>query len=555
TIARMSGHFLRLVAAVVADGAQPVATLPLLTEAEVAQFTAWNATAVPVPQDLTVVQRFEVQVARTPDATALIVESTTLSYTELNRRANQLARCLRKRGLGPEDRVGLCVERSVEMVVGILGVLKAGAAYVPLDPAYPPERLRFMCDDAGVALVLTQNRLLARLDLDAPEQQADVVCLDADWPAIAQESAEDLSPVAGPHDLAYLIYTSGTSGTPKAVQVEHRQLANVLHASQHTFAVQPGDVLPALASFAFDIALFELFLPLLVGGTVRLLTREAIMDTALLLPILDQCSLVHTVPSLMRQIVRTASAQQRQIASIRRIFIGGDAVPPDLLRQLPAVFPQAQITVLYGPTEATIICAAYTVPAAAVPERQLIGRPLPNMQLHIYDAQQRLVPIGVPGELYVAGAGVTRGYLNREALTAEKFVTIDGARHYRTGDLVRYLPDGTIEFLGRIDDQVKVRGFRIELGEIEAVLRQHPAVADAVVLVHDERLPSGEVDQRLLGYVVAGARDDAAFLEAGQVAEWQQLFDTAYTPTDAAVDPRFNLSGWNSSYTGQPLPA
>ncbi|HEY0736003.1 MAG TPA: amino acid adenylation domain-containing protein, partial [Herpetosiphonaceae bacterium] len=494
TITRMSGHFLRLVAAVVADGAQPVATLPLLTDAELAQVAAWNATAVPFPPDLTVVQRFEAQVARTPHAIAVHFQEQRLSYAELSQRANQLARHLRGLGVGPGTLVGICVERSVEMVVAILGVLKAGGAYVPFDPEYPQDRLRFMLDDSQVGVVLTQERLLKLL----PEYQGAVVRLDADWPTIAQHEMHNLEPVVAPHDLAYLIYTSGTTGRPKAVQVEHRQLANTLDASQHTFAVQPGDVLPALASFAFDIALFELFLPLLVGGTVRLLTREAIVDTERLVQVLGECSLVHTVPSLMRQIVRTATTQRRPIPSIRQIFIGGDAVPPDLLRELPGVFPQARVTVLYGPTEATIICASATVPVDAIPDKQLIGRPLPNMQLRIYDVQRRLVPVGVPGELYVAGAGVTRGYLNRDTLTAEKFVVIDGERHYRTGDLARWLADGTIEFLGRIDDQVKVRGFRIELGEIETLLGQHADVREAVVLVRDDAAD----EKRLVAYVV-----------------------------------------------------
>ncbi|HEY0601525.1 MAG TPA: amino acid adenylation domain-containing protein, partial [Herpetosiphonaceae bacterium] len=519
-------------------------------------FAAWNTTAREFPPQ-PVSQIFEAQAGRTPDAIAVQFDDQRLSYAELNLRANRLAHYLRSIGVGAETRVGLCVERSLHLVVGVLGILKAGAAYVPLDPEYPAERLHFMLEDAQAPVIVTQQALTAMLVSDSDRHSAQVVCLDRDWPQIAAWPEHNPDLTIAPGDLAYVIYTSGSTGLPKGVLVEQRQLSNTLRASQTAFAFTGADRMPCIASFAFDIALFELFCPLLAGGTAILLTKDQILDLPRFAETLESITVLHTLPSLMRQIVGFIREQKRseRYTRLRQVFVGGDAVPPDLLREMRAAFPQARINVLYGPTEATIICATHELLAEQPVERHLIGRPMHNTALRLYDRRQQRVPIGVPGEIYIGGASVTRGYHQRPDLTAEKFVVIDGERRYRTGDLARYLPDGTLEFLGRIDDQVKLRGFRIELGEIEAVLRQHPAVADAVVLVHDERLPSGEVDQRLLGYVVAGARDDAAFLEAGQVAEWQQLFDTAYTPTDAAVDPRFNLSGWNSSYTGQPLPA
>ncbi|MBV9790335.1 MAG: amino acid adenylation domain-containing protein, partial [Chloroflexi bacterium] len=556
TIERMSGHFQTLVAASMADVDQPLAALPLLTSAEQEQLRAWNTTGVEYPLDLMVPQLFEAQVSRTPKTTAFVFGQERLSYAELNQRVNQLARHLRELGVAADTLVGICVDRSVEMVVAMLGVLKAGGAYVPFDPEYPQDRLRFMLDDSQVGVVLTQERLISLL----PEHNATLVRLDADWPTIAQHGADNLEPVAAPGDLAYLIYTSGTTGKPKAAMVAHRNLANVLHASQSAFGFQPGDVMPWIASFAFDISLFELFNPLLVGGTVICLSRQEILDTRRLVEVLGESSLVHTVPSLMRQIIQFASEQSptRQFANIRQIFIGGDLVQPGLLKAMRAIFPAAQIDVLYGPTEATIICSHYAVPAVEIPDRHLIGTPLNNMRLRIYDERRRLVPIGVPGEIYVGGAGVTRGYLNRDDLTAEKFVVIDGERWYRTGDLGRYLADGTLEFGGRIDQQVKVRGFRIELGEIETLLNQHAGVRENVVMVREDE---GD-EKRLVAYVVPQtlsteiiAPETAGEWNAEQIERWQMVFDETHQQTATIEDATFNIVGWNSSYTGEPIPA
>jgi amino acid adenylation domain-containing protein/non-ribosomal peptide synthase protein (TIGR01720 family) len=494
TIVRMTEHFAILLAGIAANPEQPLASLPLLTAAEQESLAAWNATAQPYAQERLVHELIAAQAARTPNAVALICGDERLSYAELDRRANRLAHHLRAQGVGPESRVALLLERSVDLVVALLAVLKAGGAYVPIDPSYPAERVAFILDDSAPTVVLSQESLRAGLSAAS----APIVSLEADAPLIAQQP--ESAPASGGSlgDLAYLIYTSGTTGTPKAVLVEHGNLLQVLHASQTSFGYRADDVQPWLASVAFDIAAFELFNPLLVGGTVVIQTQAQILDLPQLVVELQSWTLLHAVPSLLRQIVSAAElGTTERYQGLRRIWVGGDAVPPELLADTLAVFPQAELVVLYGPTEATIICACHRVERKQPPTRPIIGRPLPNAQLRLYDANRQLVPIGVAGELYIGGGSVTRGYQNRPELTAEKFVLIDGQRWYRSGDVARFLPDGTLEFLGRTDAQVKIRGYRIEIGEVEAALALHPQVREAVVLA---RADGGE--QRLVAYLV-----------------------------------------------------
>ncbi|HEY0736692.1 MAG TPA: amino acid adenylation domain-containing protein, partial [Herpetosiphonaceae bacterium] len=414
----------------------------------------------------------------------------TLTYAELNARANQLAHQLQALGVGPDVRVGLCLERSLDLVIGLLGILKAGGAYVPIDPSYPQERITFLLADAQLGALVTQAALSETL----PPFAGVTVRLDQDTATIAEQPTTSPHTAVTPQDLAYVIYTSGSTGRPKGVLVEHRQVVNTLWGSRQQFGFAAGDVLPWLASAAFDIAVFELFSPLLVGGTTLIVRREEILDLPRLSVLLRRCTLLHAVPALLRQIVQQAEAPYPHM---RRVFVGGEAVPPDLLAALPAVFRQAQVEVLYGPTETAILCTHYAVPSNTAVTGHPIGRPLPNHQIQLYDRHGQLVPIGVAGEIYVGGAGVTRGYLNRPELTAEKFVIIDGQRWYRTGDLARWRHDGTLEFLGRIDHQVKIRGFRIELGEIEAMLGQHPGVSECVVVVREDR-PG---DKQLVAYI------------------------------------------------------
>ncbi|HEY0604990.1 MAG TPA: non-ribosomal peptide synthase/polyketide synthase, partial [Herpetosiphonaceae bacterium] len=498
TIARLALHYQVLLEAVVSNPAQQINCLPLLTEPEQRHLLQqWDATASDYPTDSCLHDLVAAQAARTPDAVAVIFQDERLTYAELDRRANQLAHHLLQLGVGPETRVGLYLQRSIDLVVGLLGILKAGGAYVPIDPSYPQDRIQFMLHDSQAAVLVTQSSLASSL----PEHTARLVCLDTDAATLAQASAANPPVTITPEHLAYLIYTSGTTGRPKAVLVEHRNLLNVLHASQQTFGYKSDDVQPWIASVAFDIALFELFNPLLAGGTTVVVGQYQALDGSRLLDGLAQWTVLHAVPSLLRQIVQTVTAEAaiRPVSSrLRLICVGGDAVPPELLADAQAAFPQAEIVVLYGPTEGTIICTHYVVPRSQRPTRQVIGYALPNMRVRLYDASRQLVPIGVPGELYIGGAGVTRGYLNQPDLTAEKFVTIDGERWYRSGDLARYLADGAIEFLGRTDAQVKIRGYRIEVGEIEAVVSQHAAVVEAVVMAREDT-PG---DKRLVAYIV-----------------------------------------------------
>ena len=496
TIERLVGHLHTLLNGIALDPEQRIDDLPMLTEAEYQQLAAWNAVVADTPTDRCLHHLFEAQAARTPEQVALVCGERQLTYAALNVRANQLAHHLQALGVKPEMRVGLCLERSLDLVVGLLGILKAGGAYVPLDPAYPAERLEWMLADAQISILVTQQTLRATLPAHAAQQ----VCLDSDWQQIAQQSSVDPGSAVHPDHLAYVIYTSGSTGRPKGVEVAHRSVVNVQSTVQQRFGFCVGDAMPWIASVAFDIALLELCNPLLGGGTSIVLTREEILDLPRLHEVLTGCTALHAVPSLLRQIVQHATTTHPHM---RLVFVGGEAVSPDLLAALPAVFPNAEAHVLYGPTEATIICASYHVPRDTPIVGHPIGTPLPNQQLRIADDQGRPVPIGVIGELYIGGAGVARGYLNRPELTAEKFIVLDGQRWYRSGDRARFQADGTIEFLGRLDHQIKLRGFRIELEEIEAVLRRHPGVREAVVVAREDRpLAGGHPDQRLVAYVV-----------------------------------------------------
>jgi amino acid adenylation domain-containing protein len=513
TVKRMLGHLQTLLGGMAANPEQRVGELSLLTKAEQEQLRRWNDTTTVYPRQGCVHRLFEAQVERTPDAPAISCGNEQLSYLELNSRANQLARHLRRLGVGPEVRVGLLIERSVEMVVSLLAIFKAGGVYVPLDPAYPQERLSFMLADAALPILVTRRSLLERIQAGP----AQAVCLDEQWGEIAQESAENQAAEVSLDHPAYVIYTSGSTGRPKGVLVGHRELANTILASQAAFNFAAQDTMACLASFAFDIFLFEVLNPLLAGGRCLLLTHDEVLAAGALLRMLDEVTCVHAVPSLMKYLVEQAKAHRGASGyqRIRRVFVGGEAVPAELLGQIQEVFDRAEVHVLYGPTEATIICGSYRVADAAQVRVQMIGRALGNTVLQLRDRHRQLVPVGVAGELYIGGAGVTRGYLNREELTAEKYVWLDGARYYRSGDVGRYLPDGNIEFLGRLDEQVKVRGFRIELGEIEAALKADPSVREAVVVAREDT-PG---DKRLVAYVVADRHRAAGAQSADDAAQ------------------------------------
>jgi amino acid adenylation domain-containing protein len=444
-------------------------------------------------------------------------EEGALTYAELDRRANRLAHHLRARGVGPEVLVAICVHRGAPMLEVMLAALKAGGGYLPLDPDYPADRIACMLGDSGTRVVVTQSTLLDGLPLEG----MDTVVLDRDAAEIAARPGH-APPVPGslvpvPSTLAYVIYTSGSTGRPKGVGVEHGALAATMAAAGRAFGFGPGDRVASLASFAFDIWLFESFLPLLAGGSVRFFARERVLEVPRLAQDLAACTVLHAVPALMRSIVREVRARPGGVLpGLRRALVGGDAVAPDLLEEMRQAFPAAEIHVLYGPTEAAILCASHRL-GGETASRQMVGRPLGNAALHVLEPGGSVAPAGAAGELCLGGRSVARSYLGRPSLTAERFVpdpfsAVPGARLYRTGDRVRRPASGELEFLGRTDRQVKVRGFRIEPGEIESALRRHPDVNDAVVAV------AGEGDaRRLAAWVVPSSAAGAPEVEALKV--------------------------------------
>jgi amino acid adenylation domain-containing protein len=494
TIERMATHFQNLLSAIVANPATTVGELPLLSAAERHQLLVeWNDTTAEYPIDKCIHQLFEAQVEKTPDAVAVVFEDQQLTYRELNQRANQLAHYLQTLGVRPEVLVGICVERSLEMVVGLLGILKAGGAYVPLDPEYPRERLDYMLADAGVEVLLTQLELLSSLS----SHTARVVYLDTDWYHIAQDYEKNPISDVISKNLAYTIYTSGSTGKPKGVQIIHSAVVNFLCTMRQQLGITADDVLVGVTTFNFDIAMLEIFLPMIVGARVVIAKREVVIDGQELLEMVANCgaTVMQATPATWRLLLEAGWQNSHQL----KILCGGEALHWELANQLLARSPS--LWNLYGPTETTI----WSLIAQIESQSRLIviGRPMSNTQIYILDANQQPVPIGVPGELYIGGDGLARGYLNRPELTLEKFIPNPFSDHpserlYKTGDLTRYLADGNIEYLGRIDNQVKIRGFRIELGEIEAVLNTHPQIQQTVVIATED-IPG---NKRLVAYVV-----------------------------------------------------
>jgi len=494
TIRRMADHFRTLLEGVASDPGRRISELPLLSNAEKHQLLVeWNETKREYPNDKCIHELFEEQVERTPEAVAVVFDDQQLTYRELNNRANQLAHYLRKRGVGPEVLVGVCVDRSPEMIIGLLAVLKAGGAYVPLDSEYPRARLAFMVEDARVGVLLTQQGVLERF----PQRDVQVVCLDSDSGEISTESEENPNSEATKENLAYVIYTSGSTGSPKGVEVQHGSVVNFLNSMQQDLELTDKDTLLAVTTLSFDIFGLELYLPITAGARVVIVNREVAADAMeLAKKITDaRTTVMQATPVTWRMLLDGGWGGSKSL----RILCGGEAMTRELAELLLARAPS--VWNMYGPTETTIWSTLFQVSSGVgvIP----LGRPIANTQIYILDQYRAVVPIGVAGEIYVGGDGLARGYLNRPELTAEKFIyhSFDGApaqRLYKTGDLARYLPDGNIEYLGRLDDQVKIRGFRVELGEIEAVISQHPAVQQAIVIVRED----APGDRRLVAYIV-----------------------------------------------------
>ncbi|MEO8970160.1 MAG: amino acid adenylation domain-containing protein [Ktedonobacteraceae bacterium] len=497
TIERIAGHWQTLLASIVANPEQHIAELPLLTEEEQQQLlVTWNETANTASttnsiNDICLHQLFEGQVERIPDARAICSGDRRMTYRILNNKANQVAHYLQKLGVGPEVLVGVCMERSLEMVVALLGVLKAGGAYVPLDPAYPQERIAFMLHDSQAKVLLTQQKLLATL----PEHGAKVVCLDSNWAIIAKEPTTNPTSAATPANLAYVIYTSGSTGKPKGVAIEQRNVVAFVQWALSVFS--PEDLAGVLAStsICFDLSVFELFGTLSGGGCA------IIVENILHLPDIPSSvnvSLLNTVPSALNELLYS----NRLPASVRTVNLAGEALPRSLVERIYEQETVQRVFNLYGPSEDTTY-STYTLierNATAI----TIGRPITGTQVYILDAHQQPVPVGITGELYISGDGLARGYLHRPELTQERFIANPfhqqpDARMYKTGDMARYLPDGTIDFLGRIDHQVKIRGFRVELGEIVETIKHYAGVRETVVVAREATVG----DKRLVAYIVA----------------------------------------------------
>lgn len=578
-IARMMKHFQNLLEAIVTNLEQPVSQLPLLTTQEKQQLLVeWNATQTDYPADQCIHDLFAAQVSQNSNAVAVVFGQQKLTYQELNAQANQLAHYLQKLGVKPGVLVGICVERSVSMVVGLLAILKAGAAYVPLDTEYPTERLAFIIEDTQISVLLTTQKLTDAI----PKHQASVVCFDTDADAIALFSQQNPIAAVTPDNLAYVIYTSGSTGKPKGVAVTHRAV-NRLVINTNYINIEPTDVIAQAANYAFDAATFEIWGALLNGARLVGVSKDLALSPKDFAGFMrsHKISILFLTTALFNQI-----AQEVPYAfnSLRHLLFGGEAVDPKWVKEVLENGAPQRLLHVYGPTENTTFSSWYLVQdvsedATTIP----IGQPISNTQIYLLDPQLQPVGVGVPGELYIGGDGLAKEYLNQPELTAQKFIlspfsrskgarkkgsrgaedklhpsfpSASSERLYKTGDKARYLSDGNIEFLGRIDYQVKIRGFRIELGEIETVLSQHPLLQESVVVVREDT-PG---DKRLIAYLVPTLHRQTLPQQVSQwqseyVNDWQTLYEQLYSQNQTSTDDlTFNIAGWNSSYTRQLIP-
>ncbi|MDJ0508250.1 MAG: amino acid adenylation domain-containing protein [Crocosphaera sp.] len=503
TIRKMSEHFRSLLQEVVKNPQKKISQYSLLSEVEKHQLLVeWNQTYKDYTQDKCTHELFEEQVEKTPNAIAVVFEGKELTYKELNNRATDLAKYIQKLGVGPEVLVGICVERSLEMVIGLLGILKAGGAYVPIDPTYPSERLAYMLEDSQVKILLTQQKLVNLLS----NFEGQLLCLDSEWEIEKEKSSEPLVKQVETENLAYVIYTSGSTGKPKGTMNTHRGLVNRLLWMQETYQLNESDRVLQKTPFSFDVSIWEFFWPLITGATLIVAEPGGHQDSHYLVKIIaeQKITTLHFVPSMLQVFLEEQGLEACQ--SLKRVICSGEALPYDLQQRFFESL-NCELHNLYGPTEAAIDVTHWQCQPNHPLEKVPIGRPIANTQMYILDSYLQPVPMGVAGELHIGGVQLARGYWQRPELTAEKFIrnpfgdsTVDDktSRLYKTGDLARYLPDGNIEYLGRIDHQVKIRGFRIELGEIEAVLTQHPQVREAIVLAEEDQ----NKDKRLVAYIV-----------------------------------------------------
>ena len=599
-IGRLIGHFQTLLEGIVANPDARLSDLPLLTPAEHQQiiFEWGQFLSFKKQEDLHLTYEvslfkedlgepiqnicfhhiFEAHVAQTPDAIALVFEQESLTYRELNQRADDLAQTLKQLGVHADSLIGLCVDRSADMVIGILGILKAGGAYVPLDPTYPGDRLRFMLTDTQVSILLTQSWLVEAL----PISPAKLICLDQPLPLIAPLDIQvvheqkgshrlsmsgDLENTSTPDQLAYVIYTSGSTGIPKGVLLSHRGLCNVVEAQQHTFHPSRHSRILQFSSLSFDASIFEIALAFGSGGTLYIPPKSAQLPGTALVQFLNDNAITHALltPAVL------AVLPPAELPALQVLITGGEACSSQVIDRWAA---NRHFFNAYGPTETTIWATVAELHPGDSP--RTIGHPIPNTQVYILDAHLNPVPAGIPGELYIGGEGLARGYLNRPELTAERFITLItpefkrssalSTQHsilYKTGDRALFQPNGTIQFLGRVDHQIKLRGFRVELGEIEATLQRHPTIQDAVVIPAGETSGASSNDMRLIAYFTLNLQHIQPTLlqslHTQHLQHWQTLYNQTYQPQIihrplAITNPQFNITGWNSSYTGEPIP-
>ncbi|WP_333416643.1 amino acid adenylation domain-containing protein [Microcoleus sp. MOSTC5] len=501
-IKRLSEHFQAILESTVKNPEVAISQVDILSDRDRLQLLIdFNQTQKDYPKNKCVHQLFEEQAERNPDNIAVVFESEQITYRELNDRANQLAHHLQNLGVQPQVVVGICLDRSLETIVGMLGILKAGAAYLPIDPATPADRKALMLEDARVQVLITQQRLAESL----PKTQVNIVCIDTDIPAVSAS----YTPRASSDNLAYVIYTSGSTGTPKGVAIEHGQLLNYLHSIQEKLNLPSGASFATVSTFAADLGNTAIFPALCSGGCLHIVSQERATDPEALGEYFRRHSIdcLKIVPSHLAALLTSSEAES--ILPRKRLILGGEAASWELIEEIRKINPDCLIFNHYGPTEATVGVLTYQVygeELKGISETVPLGRPIANTQIYLLDSHLQPVPVGVPGELHIGGSSLARGYLNRPELTAEKFIPnpfgAPEAHLYKTGDLARYLPDGNIEFIGRIDSQVKIRGFRIELGEIEAALGQHPDIAQAVVVARED-VPG---EKRLVAYFVSNQK-------------------------------------------------
>jgi amino acid adenylation domain-containing protein len=557
TVKRIAGFWMSLLRDALANDWKRLSAVEILSCEEQHRLLRWGSTAVEYPAEKCLAQLFEEQVQRSPDAIAAIVGEAQFSYQALNRKANQLARYLQSRGAGPETRIGIAAQRSIQTVLGLLAIAKSGAAYVPLDPSYPEERLQFMMTEAGISLLLSESGI----SLPSHDPAAATVMIDQCETLLDQFSSENLVTNVLPDNLAYVIFTSGSTGRPKGNLITHFNVVRLFQATRDVFHFDENDVWTLFHSLGFDFSVWEFWGPLITGGRFVLVSPEHRLspEDFYQLLISEQVTVLNQTPSSFRQLMRVDSQEQSQGLKLRHVIFGGEALDVQSLEgwfnRHGDAYPR--LTNMYGITETTVHVTFREIKAVDLETgvKSPIGKPIRDLQTFIVDEDFNLFPIGVPGELYVGGSGLARGYLNRPDLTAERFLpnpfsSRPGARWYKTGDLAKCTREQEAEFLGRKDRQVKIRGFRIELPEIEAILNRHLTVRESVVLV-EENETSGP---RLIAYVVGDKQVGAGETERPRVADWQFVFDEIYTkPSTAGVE--FNVTGWNSSYTDEPIPA